>query len=391
MNPGDVCYLDYGEVPQVYHVRLLGCLVDRELWAIVTPDGDIYDEEMSPNNPDLISFTYGGAGLGAGIPPGVDPARVYGFGPITAVEFQQYMAQCRVYAAGVRASMGLPAVPVVAAAPAAGAAPAVPPGAQAVEMVWVSLENFGTKVQGQVVVAAGQGLPPGHVTVGDRAIVPEGGGFISLKRVKFEEVSTLAVRDLRVLPIKFDAHGERRRDFSEAVAMMTQDKLPGGGLQLDGPCTTLEVLKSLSARNLTPITDHERWIRSSEIAKTDRSIFEMEVLAKIMEAFVMTDQINLPNTKGGELILRRWQLIKEAHRISPMAPDYSSSDYFMGWQMDLGVNQSLAKHVSDQLRDQAAIAKEARKAKEEIEHRRGRGGRGRGRGGRDPGASASAS
>ena len=127
------------------------------------------------------------------------------------------------------------------------------------------------------------------------------------------------------------------------------------------------------------MTDHERWIRSSEISKTDRSIYEMEVLSKVIEAFVMVDQVNLPNLKGGELLIRRWQLIKEAHRLSPLAPDYSAADLFMGWQQESGVQQTLAKHVSDQLRDQAAIAKEARKAREEAENRQGRG-RGRGRG-----------
>ena len=125
-----------------------------------------------------------------------------------------------------------------------------------------------------------------------------------------------------------------------------------------------------------------------EISKNDRSIYEMEVIAKVVEAFVMTDQLNLPNLKGGELLLRRWQLIKEAHRISPMSPDYSSSKFFMGWDRESGVQSGLSKHVSEKLKDEAAIAKEARKAREEMASRgRGRGrGREKGRGGRNPSA-----
>ena len=159
--------------------------------------------------------------------------------------------------------------------------------------------------------------------------------------------------------------------------------MPGGGLQLEGPPTTLGVLKSMNARNLTPITDHERWLRNGEISKTDRSIYEREVLSRVIEALVMVDQVNLPNPKGGELLLRRFQLIREAHRIAPHAPDYSASDIFMGWQTELGIQQSLTKHVSEQLRDQAAIAKESRKAREELAGRKAQGrgnGRGRGRG-----------
>ena len=115
-------------------------------------------------------------------------------------------------------------------------------------------------------------------------------------------------------------------------------------------------------------------IRSSEISKSDRSIYEMEVLARVIEAFVMVDQVNLPNLKGGELLLRRWQLIKEAHRICSTQPDYSASDHLMGWELDSGVVQSLTKHVSEQLHDQAAIAKEPRKAKEELSYRNQHGG-----------------
>lgn len=169
--------------------------------------------------------------------------------------------------------------------------------------------------------------------------------------------------------------------------MMTSDDLPGGKLQLEGPSTALQVLRSLSDRGQTPVTDHERWVRSSDIAKHDRSLYEMEMLARVLEAMAMTDQLNIPNLKSGELILRRWQLIKEAHRLSPSAPDYSASDYFMGWEVESGANQDLSKYVSERLKDQAAIAKETRKAREEAENKQGRG-NGRGRGGRGSGAPA---
>ena len=362
MVAGDVCFVDYGEVPQVIHVRLLGCQIDRDLWSIITPDHDIYDEQMSGGNPDFVSFTYGGSGLGAATPPGINPARVYGFGPLSAAEYQQLMMQARVYAAGMRIQLGLPAVPQQAPVPApvVGGAAADPD-----PEVWISIENLGEYVQGQIVVSAGGTLPVGHVTLGsNKALIPiDAANALAIKKLRMSEIVSFDARDLRVLPIRFDAQGQRRRDFAEAVGLMSQDKVPGGELQLQGPATTLDVLKGLSSRNLTPITDHERWIRSQEITRNDRSIYEMEVLSRVIEALVMVDQVNLPNLKGGELLLRRWQLIKEAHRISPMAPDYSASDHFMGWPQESGVNPALSKHVSEQLKDQAAIGKEARKAK----------------------------
>ena len=115
----------------------------------------------------------------------------------------------------------------------------------------------------------------------------------------------------------------------------------------------------------------------------------IEVIAHALHSFSTIDQLNLPNLVGVELLARRYQLIKEAHRISPGAPDYSASDIFMGWRhRRSGVDANLSRYVAGELRDQAAVAKEARKAREETEARnahkggpRDRG-RGRGRGGR---------
>jgi len=133
------------------------------------------------------------------------------------------------------------------------------------------------------------------------------------------------------------------------------------------------------ARGLTPVTDHEHWVRTHDLPRGDRSVYEMEVITRALEAFAMNDQINLPNSKGIELLLRRWQLIREAHRISPGAPDYSSADVFMGWEYRRGdgVNPELAKFVAGELKDQAAIAKEARKAREEMSSKKKPGGGGK--------------
>lgn len=181
-----------------------------------------------------------------------------------------------------------------------------------------------------------------------------------------------------MLALDFDEQKSRRVDFAKAVGRMTQDDMPGGGLLLDGPPSTLGVLRSMVLRGLTPVTDHEHWVRTHDIMKGDRSVYEMEVITRTLEAFVMNDQLNVPNLKGCELLMRRWQLIREAHRLSPGAPDYSASDVFMGWEYRRGdgVSPDLAKFVAGELKDQAQIAKEARKAKEELANRKKGGGRG---------------
>ena len=60
------------------------------------------------------------------------------------------------------------------------------------------------------------------------------------------------------------------------------------------------------------------------------------------------------------------------HRISPGQPDYSAADHIMGWKYKRAaqIDMDLAQHVATELKNEAAIAKEARKAKEEQSHRR---------------------
>ena len=54
--------------------------------------------------------------------------------------------------------------------------------------------------------------------------------------------------------------------------------------------------------------------------------------------------------------------------MSPSAPDYSASDYFMGWgsrRAGSTIAPALVAHVAEELRNDYAIVKEQRKAKEE--------------------------
>lgn len=47
MSEGDIWFVDYGEgPPQVWHSRLLAAHIVNSLWVIVTPDHDIYEEQL---------------------------------------------------------------------------------------------------------------------------------------------------------------------------------------------------------------------------------------------------------------------------------------------------------------------------------------------------------
>eukprot|EP00959_Pyramimonas_sp_CCMP1952_P461245 9481264-Pyramimonas_sp.AAC.1 len=101
---------------------------------------------------------------------------------------------------------------------------------------------------------------------------------------------------------------------------------PRGGLGLDGPPTTFWQLKQIRDDDASPNAHHERWVRSSRIPEGDRSVYEHQVLCRILDAAATYDQFNLPALKWAELVCRRMALIKEAHRAAPSNPDYSAGD-----------------------------------------------------------------
>lgn len=105
----------------------------------------------------------------------------------------------------------------------------------------------------------------------------------------------------------------------------------GGDLQLEGPPMALNIAKGL--RDLTPTSYHEFWLHTAGIPRGDRSVYENECLSCIFERMICIDQLNPSGLQFMELVVRRMQVIREAHRVSPSAPDYSSADYFHGLEI----------------------------------------------------------
>jgi len=94
-------------------------------------------------------------------------------------------------------------------------------------------------------------FPPGSFGDQQRAIGPapmaaNHTGLVCYRSVDPGATPRAVERDARVLPVKFDAQGERYRVFQDAVSMMSADELPGG-FGLEGPRTLLPLLKSCAA------------------------------------------------------------------------------------------------------------------------------------------------
>ena len=233
---------------------------------------------------------------------------------------------------------------------------------------WVVCEDRGGYRRGQVLVA----LPVGAGGFGNRAVVHGAGCLpVSVSGMTAAELGDLIKGDSRTLPANFDAQGARKRTFADSVALMSEDVSPGGWL-VQGPRSSLNTLKGVVEIGGSPEIEHDQWVRMAKLPDSDRSVFEDVVIAVCLQTLASVDQLNLPNLAGVELMIRRRALLREAHRVSPSSPDYTAAQHYMGWsrRRDAGaVDDALNKHVAERLRDEAAIAKETRKAREERQLR----------------------
>ncbi|CAE8634396.1 unnamed protein product [Polarella glacialis] len=339
-------------------------------YAVVTPDGDMYIEPLNHVHNDVADIRV--LQQQGHLPPGLLEADMYRFGaaPVGAV-LAQFMRDGAFLAAG---HAGPPAA-AAAVPPPGGPGPVAAGGiVPAVPMFWVAAENLlGLRVGDSV-----EPLPAGTFTVGNKGILARGGGHLFIKAVPAGHVE--APEDLRVLPVVFDNQDLRFRDFGGALAAMDTAE-PEGGIMLSGPRTCMWMLKNMRDSGGNPSSHHDRWVRSSKVADSDRSVYEHEILCRILESMICADQLNVPALQSAEILSRRIQLIKEAHRVNPSAPDYSAGDHFLGAGVrrnGAAIAPDLSKFVAEELRAEAAISKEARKAREEkgIKPRGGRGGRG---------------
>ena len=102
----------------------------------------------------------------------------------------------------------------------------------------------------------------------------------------------------------------------------------------------------------------------------------MRSLAEIFETAGCYDQLILSSLAFVELLVRRWQMIVDAHSRNPLAPNYEASEYYSGQRRGkMGISPALSAHVARTMKDESEIDRQRHKANEA----RGRGG-GQGKG-----------
>ncbi|CAK0843705.1 unnamed protein product [Prorocentrum cordatum] len=158
------------------------------------------------------------------------------------------------------------------------------------------------------------------------------------------------------------------------------ERLPDS-LVIEGDSALLSVAGGFATARLEPAGEIDAFA-INDLRAPPVKFSQHEAVCRVIEPRVGVDQLDAPALQSAELLCRRLQVIEGARAVSPSAPDYSAADEYAGWAPHRGgaaAAPQLQKHAAANLRDKAAVLKEAKKVKEEQKLRRGpKGGGGKG-------------
>ena len=180
-----------------------------------------------------------------------------------------------------------------------------------------------------------------------------------------------AAEDVRTLEVRYGLSGERSRNFRESVQEMIQCEFDDFPLE---PRTALAYCRAVGTVAESCFAQHLSWVSQSRIPDGDRAIHENEVLSRALDLAVTYDALNIANLASFELLIRRKQLLAEAHAYNPAAPSYEGADHFLGTSYRPGgaiVVPELTEHVAKKMNQESQILKEKRKQAEVKGGRKG--------------------
>lgn len=141
----------------------------------------------------------------------------------------------------------------------------------------------------------------------------------------------------------------------------------------EGPATLGDSMRAISAKTNGGVLGYrDRWVVESKIELSHRSRHEHRLLCRALAFAAGVDSLNLKQSVALEYLNRRRLLLEEAHREDVMRPNFESAHLYMGEDEELpGVAMSgaLKAHIAAEMRREAAIMKERRKAREAREPR----------------------
>ncbi|CAK0818286.1 unnamed protein product, partial [Prorocentrum cordatum] len=261
---GITVFLNYGDA--LYHERILLAWVVDSLFIVITPDFDVYIEQIDASNPDLEALRV--SDHAGSIPFGLTGAQLYRFRARPAgADLVNLMAEGRHHARVERAARGL--------APPPGQDDIIGPGGNAPAVVPIPLPVPPPVAPGVPAVPMAPrvefALPANALDVGGRTFVSVNGKAVSGTRVAAgtdldgwarQRQAQLMRADPRVLPRP--AGGEQSA-FVDDVRLMKRD--PSVPIGIKGPAALPDTLADLRKGSTGGFTAaHDRWLVDSKDA-----------------------------------------------------------------------------------------------------------------------------
>lgn len=251
--------------------------------------------------------------------------------------------------------------------------------------IWVMAETCGVRKIGEIVVPP-VGFPMlqdfGLMVVNDsdgvgrpcliKRIDPDNLAQFCKDRIglaraseSIDDEDRVAANDIRTMSVKYTANGKRFRNFRESVGEMTNTEIPDFPYE---PRTCLSYLQAIQSVSKNCYAQYLAWLQQSKIPEgSRRATYEDETLAHILDVAISFDCLCVTNLAAFKFLVRRRQLIAEAHAYNPSSPSYEGSEYWMGNRFKHGaaiVVPALTEHVAKKLQANSQIMKERRKLEE---------------------------
>lgn len=153
-------------------------------------------------------------------------------------------------------------------------------------------------------------------------------------------------------------NGACQRSFRESVKELSIIKFDDWPLE---PRTILEYVRAISGIVENVTIQHHIWTNSAGIPAGNRSVYEDQLLARVLDTALYYNLLNIANLACMELVCRRRQLLADAHLASPGAPSYLGAEHYLGETYKMGggiVIPSLTDYVSKKMQAQNKIMKE---------------------------------
>lgn len=360
--------------PVLWHERWALEHIEADEYVVVTPDDDVYVEELSVLNQDLRGIRVRAA-PGAAL-AGIPAAQLYELPAWAPVQVAALRAEALRVAADERRLRGGGGQAVVAqgAGGAGIAAAAAVPSHPAGVLRWLAAECVGTRNYGDEVVETTVARVRGAKHVQDLG----NGVMIFVECVDGSDLKAFRQRaargDARVLEQKLNSLDQAERSLQDIARECAEVPAPWS---LPGPRTSKWCINYLAVEGLGFEGHHERLRQICKVDSTAWGIAEHFQVSMALRHALCVDQLNGTNLLSVEIQFRRLQTIEFSYaekarenenRSMPGKLSLEEQSSFGGVTRQfstLMICPSLLEHVKSETEKEAVLAKSLRKAREE--------------------------